>query len=269
MAPCTGTPDRQVVQERRPLARVGIMTVAATRCSPTSAVVVAVFAPERRGGTNEMAVSDTAVDTNRCAGRALQRERAAAMTMPTTEKTPVTTANPANGIVSPPSGTSKSTPTAWASAAARVLATIATSVAMKPVTTSLWGRWVLLFRPDVRPATTPLSFMLFMSFLTIRQLAYGRVDGRRRSRTRTGPAIAQVQLQPIAGDDVERVVPLPHDHRDTRACEQRERPHRDYCVSSAGRYLGSPSCGNWSAWNVMISVIDPSVMRRTSMVSGR
>jgi hypothetical protein len=153
MAPCTGTPDRQVVQERRPLARVGIMTVAATRCSPTSAVVVAVFAPERRGGTNEMAVSDTAVDTNRCAGRALQRERAAAMTMPTTEKTPVTTANPANGIVSPPSGTSKSMPTAWASAAARVLATIATSVAMKPVTTSLWGRWVLLFRPDVRPAT--------------------------------------------------------------------------------------------------------------------
>src|SRR3954451_22762783 len=47
MAPCTGTPDRQVVQERRPLARVGIMTVAATRCSPTSAVVVAVFAPEK------------------------------------------------------------------------------------------------------------------------------------------------------------------------------------------------------------------------------
>ena len=34
----------------------------------------------------------------------------AAMTMPTTEKKPVTTANPDNGIASPPSGTSKSTP---------------------------------------------------------------------------------------------------------------------------------------------------------------
>ena len=71
-----------------------------------------VFASERRGGTNEIAVSDTAVRTNRSAGRALQRRRAAAMTMPTTEKKPVTTANPDNGIVSPPSGTSKSTPAA-------------------------------------------------------------------------------------------------------------------------------------------------------------
>jgi hypothetical protein len=84
---------------------VGIITVAATRCSPSRAVMVAVSAPERRGGTNEMAVSVTAVRTNRSAGRALQRRRAAAMTMPTTEKKPVTTANPDNGIVSPPSGT--------------------------------------------------------------------------------------------------------------------------------------------------------------------
>ena len=88
---------------------VVIITVAATWCSPRRAVVVAGFAPERRGGTNEIAVSDTAVHTNRSAGRALQRRRAAAMTMPTTEKKPVTTANPDNGIVSPPSGTSKST----------------------------------------------------------------------------------------------------------------------------------------------------------------
>ena len=98
--------------------------------------MVAVFAPERRGGTNEIAVSDTAVHTNRSAGRALQRRRATAMTMPTTEKKPVTTANPDNGIVSPPSGTSKSTPTARASAAARVVATIAASVATKPVPAS-------------------------------------------------------------------------------------------------------------------------------------
>jgi hypothetical protein len=59
-----------------------------------------------------MAVSVTAVHTNRSAGRALQRRTAAATTMPATEKKPVTTANPDNGIVSAPSGTSKSTPTA-------------------------------------------------------------------------------------------------------------------------------------------------------------
>jgi hypothetical protein len=53
------------------------------------------------------------------------------MTTPTTEKKPVTTANPDNGILSPPSGTSKSTPMARASAAARVVATVAASVAMK------------------------------------------------------------------------------------------------------------------------------------------
>jgi hypothetical protein len=35
------------------------------------ATMVAVFVPERRGGTNEMTVSDTAVHTNRLTGRAL------------------------------------------------------------------------------------------------------------------------------------------------------------------------------------------------------
>ena len=107
------------------------------------AVMVAVFAPERRRGTDEIAVSETAVHAKRSAGRALQRRRTAATTTPTTEKKPVTTANPDNGIVSPPSGTSKSTPTAWASAAARVVATIAASVAMKPVGVARLARcWV-------------------------------------------------------------------------------------------------------------------------------
>src|SRR5256886_10753591 len=157
--------DRQSVRVRRLRARVGIITVAATRCSPRRATVVAVFAPERRGAANEIAVSDTAVHTNRLAGRALQRRRAAAMTMPTTEKKPVTTANPDNGIVWPPSGTSKSTPAAWASAAARVVATIAASAAIKPVPASPRSRWVWLVWPDAGPGTTPASFMLFMSFL--------------------------------------------------------------------------------------------------------
>jgi hypothetical protein len=39
---------------------------------------------------------------------------------------------------------------------------------MKPVTASPPSRWVWLVWPDARPATTPLSFMLFMSFLLIR-----------------------------------------------------------------------------------------------------
>src|SRR4030095_14905122 len=87
------------------------------------------------------------------------------MTTPTTEKNPVTTANPDNGIVSPPSGTSKSTPTAWASAAARGVATIAASVAMKavPASTRSWWKWLVW--PDAGAATTPGAFMLFMSFL--------------------------------------------------------------------------------------------------------
>src|SRR5262249_46731458 len=81
------------------------------------------------------------VHTNRSAGRALHRRSATAMAMPTTEKNPVTTAIPDTGIASPPSGTSKSTPTARASAAARVVAEIAARVAIPPVTTSLRRRW--------------------------------------------------------------------------------------------------------------------------------
>jgi hypothetical protein len=48
-----------------------------------------------------------------------------------------------------------------------------------------------------------------------------------------------------------------------------ERPHRDYSVPSARRRSGSPSRGNWSSWNVTISVMAPPVTRRTSIVSGR
>ena len=80
---------------------------------------------------------------------------------------------------------------------------------------------------------------------------------------------AQLQLHPPAGDDAERVAPLRRDHRDTRATAQSERPHRDYSVPSAGRRSGSPIRGNWSSWNVTISVIAPPVTRRTSIVSGR
>ena len=89
MLALSAAPDR-----RRPRVRAGIITAAATRCSPTRATVVAASAPARSGGTSEIAVSDTAVHTNRSAGRALQRSSAAAMTTPTTEKKPVTTAMP-------------------------------------------------------------------------------------------------------------------------------------------------------------------------------
>lgn len=60
--------DRQSVRARRLRARAGIITVAGTRCSTRRAVMVAVFAPESRGGINEIAVSDIAVHTNRWAG---------------------------------------------------------------------------------------------------------------------------------------------------------------------------------------------------------
>ena len=89
------------------------------------------------GGTSEIAVSDTAVHTNRSAGRALQRSSATAMTTPTTEKKPVTTANPDSGIVSPPSGTVEvDADRPGQGGAVRVVATIAASVAARPVTAS-------------------------------------------------------------------------------------------------------------------------------------
>ena len=104
------------------------------------------------------------------------------MTVPTTEKKPVTAAIPDSGIVSPLSETSKSTPTARASAAARVVATIAASVAMKPVMASLRNRWAWLVWPDAGPATTPASFMLFMSLLHHSVSEYGVLTDRWRSR---------------------------------------------------------------------------------------
>jgi len=88
-----------LVQVRRLRARVGIITVAGMRCSPRRAMVVTVLAAARRGGTNEIAVSETAVTTNRLAGRTLQRRSATARTPPTIEKKPVTTANPDNGML--------------------------------------------------------------------------------------------------------------------------------------------------------------------------
>jgi hypothetical protein len=130
---------------RRARATLGIITVAATRCSPTRAAVVAAFASDRKGGTNEIAVSDTAVHTKRSAGRALQRSRAAAMTMPTTEKKPVTTATPDSGMASSRSETSKSTPAVRASAATRVVAAIAATVATRPVLSSTRSRLFISF----------------------------------------------------------------------------------------------------------------------------
>jgi hypothetical protein len=127
--------------------------------------VVAVFAPVRRGGTNEIAVRDTAVHTNRSAGAsaptkksdgnddAYGREEAGHHGEPGQRDRFATIAD------------SKSMPMARASAAARVVATAAVSVAMKPVTVSPRSRWVWLVWPDAGFVTTPVAFMLFMSFL--------------------------------------------------------------------------------------------------------
>jgi hypothetical protein len=46
-----------------------------------------------------------------------------------------------------------------------------------------------------------------------------------------------------------------------------ERPNRDYSASSAGA-PAARAAGNWSSWNVTISVIAASVTRRTSIVRG-
>src|SRR6476659_3452035 len=196
--------------------------------------MVAVSAPERRGGTNEMAVSVTAVRTNRSAGRALHRRRAAAMTMPTTEKKPVTTANPDNGIVSPPSGTSKSTPTAWASAAARVVASIAASVAMKPVPASPRSGWVWLAWPDAGPATTPALFM----FLHVVPPSFG--NWRAGCVARHLTVLARVTFSPVdrstavgsAAEGGMRAADVHLPARSTRSTHSR-----------AGRFLGGEGPG--------------------------
>jgi hypothetical protein len=93
--------------------------------------------------------------------------------------------------------------------------------------------------PDAGPATTPVSFMLFISSSVIRQLRAGCVDWH------VTVLALGVRMRTLA-------VRRPGFRRGTA---QRERPHRDYSVSSAGRRSGSPSRGNRSLWNVMISVI--------------
>src|SRR5262249_54834572 len=144
----------------------------------------------------------------------------------------------------------KSTPTVWASAAARVVAAIAASVPTTPVTASPRSRWMWLVWPDAGPATALVSFMLSMSFLH-HWVSGGQGAGRddaddRRvtawvpqgadagaaepepgvaSEDRSGFAVAQLQLHPSTGDDAERVAPLRRDHFDPLATTQRERPH--------------------------------------------
>jgi hypothetical protein len=144
---------------------VGIITVAATRCSPRRAVVVAVFAPERRGGTNEIAVRDTAVHTNRSAGASAPTKKSDGNDDAYGREEAGHHGEPGQRDRFATIGDSKSMPMARASAAARVVATAAVSVAMKPVTVSPRSRWVWLVWPDAGFVTTPVAFMLFMSFL--------------------------------------------------------------------------------------------------------
>jgi hypothetical protein len=146
---------------------VGIITVAATRCSPRRAVVVVVvFAPERRGGTNEIAgqrhcrphesLGGASAPTKKSDGKddAHDREEAGHYREPGQRDRLATIGDlevDANGP--------------GQRGGEGVVATIAASVAMKPVTASLRSRWVWLVWPDAMPATTPVLFMLFMSFL--------------------------------------------------------------------------------------------------------
>ena len=85
------------------------------------------------------------------------------MATPITEKNPVTTAIPGTGMLSPPAGTSKSTPAAPAAAATSVVVTIAPSVARQPVPTSPRSRRAERGdRAGVGATSTPASVLLCM-----------------------------------------------------------------------------------------------------------
>jgi hypothetical protein len=61
------------------------------------------------------------------------------------------------------------------------------------------------------------------------------------------------------------VAPLRRDHRDTRATAQRERPHRDYSVPSAGRRFSRPAAGRTWA----LSSAGPAFIRPARRSAGR
>src|SRR5205809_3703235 len=120
----------QRVRASRP-ARVGTTIAAATVCSVIRVAAEPASKPNVRSGTKDSAVSATAVRTNVGRGRGTVRAMTAAMPTPTSEKTSVSCANPAIGMLAPVLSANE-TPAADATAARTVVATEATTAAATP-----------------------------------------------------------------------------------------------------------------------------------------
>ena len=112
-------------------ARVGTTIAAATVCSVIRVAAEAASKPNVRSGTKDSAVRATAVRTNVDRGRRALRAMTAAMPTPTSEKTSVSCANPAIGMLAPVLSANE-TPAADATAARTVVATEATTAAATP-----------------------------------------------------------------------------------------------------------------------------------------
>src|SRR4051794_2582322 len=104
---------------------------AATVCSVIRVAAETASNPNVTSGTKDSTVSATAVRTNVDRGRRALRAMTAAMPTPTSEKTSVSCANPAIGMLAPVLSANE-TPAADAAAARTVVATEATTAAATP-----------------------------------------------------------------------------------------------------------------------------------------
>src|SRR4051794_25247938 len=120
----------QRVRASRP-ARAGTTIAAATVCSVIRVAAEPASNPNVRSGTKDSTVRTTAVRTNVGRGRRTLRAMTAAMPTPTSEKTSVSRANAASGMLAPVLSANE-TPAADATAARTVVATEATTAAATP-----------------------------------------------------------------------------------------------------------------------------------------
>ena len=112
-------------------ARVGTTIAAATVCSVIRVAAEPASNPNVRSGTKDSAIRATAVRTNVARGRRALRAITAAMPTPTSEKTSVSCANAAIGMLAPVLSANE-TPAAEATVARTVVATEATTAAATP-----------------------------------------------------------------------------------------------------------------------------------------
>ena len=106
--------DRQSVRVRRLRARVGIITRRSDEVQPEEGGRGGGVCPGEEGRDQRDRCQRHCRPHESLGGASAPTKKSDGNDDATTEKKPVTTANPDNGIVSPPSGTSKSTPMARA-----------------------------------------------------------------------------------------------------------------------------------------------------------